>query len=190
MPKIKTIREDIISEKELRETINRARSNEIKVLIAILYLTGARISEVKSIRAKDIEIDEDCWYIEMITLKQRKKEWQIPIKRRLKLVREVLFEKIILPYLKAMGFKENEFIFSKTRQYYYKEIKFANPNMYPHLFRHTLATVLSERVDPYSLKEWFGWKKLETSLRYVSPKNAIENVYKKNKEILEDGRKK
>lgn len=189
MPKIKVIREDLISEEELRTTILNARSREIKAFICFLALTGGRISEVRGIRGKDIEvIDDNSWSVNVVTLKQRQKDWEIPKRRTLKIVRDSLFEKIIRPYINEGNFKGEMFLFPHSSVFYWKQLKLANPNVYPHLFRHTLATAFSERVDVWDLKEWFGWKGLNMANEYVHPKRAIENIYQKNKELMEKKR--
>lgn len=190
MPLIKTIREDIISEDELKETINNCKTEEMKAFVCILALTGGRISEVLNIRAKDIEItDEDCWTLSILTLKQRPKQWQIPPRRTLKFPREVLFEKVIRPFINNSLFKPNDRIFPKSSVFYYKRLKEANPESYPHLFRHTLATKLSDRVNTFDLKEWFGWKKLSMAEKYVHSKRAIDNIYKIQKDLRDKGKK-
>lgn len=188
MPKIKTIREDIISDEELKETINNAGTNEMKAFIAMLALTGGRISEVISIKAKDIEVGEDFWSLSILTKKQRPKEWQIPPRRTLKFPREVLFEKVIKPYINSGRFKQEHLLFPKSDVFYRVQLKKINPNVYPHLFRHTLATKLSRFTNSHELKEWFGWSSIIMSDKYVHSRQAIDNIYKKNKERLEGNR--
>jgi integrase len=184
MPKIKTIREDIISPEELKETIRRCPTREMQAFVAILAVTGARISEiVRSIKAKDIEIiDEESWSISIVTLKHRPKAWEILPRRVLKLQRDVLFEKVIRPFLNESKFKGDMLIFPKSSAFYSKQLKKANPMVYPHLFRHTLATRLAEFVSPFDLKEWFGWKKIDMAEIYVHNRRGIENIYKQRKE--------
>jgi len=42
----------------------------------------------------------------------------------------------------------------------------------PHQLRHTLATQLGRKMNPYELRQFFGWKKLEQAARYVAPGNV------------------
>ena len=184
MPLIKTIREDIISSEELKETIANCKTPEMKAFVAVLSLSGGRISEVRQLRAKDIEvIDDDCWTMSLITLKQRPKQWQIPPRRTLKFPRTVLFDKVIKPYINNGKFSPEQLLFPKSNTFYWKMLKYANPNVYPHLFRHTRATMLSERVSSFDMKEWFGWKCFSMADQYVHNKKAIDNIYQVEKKI-------
>lgn len=190
MPLIKTIREDIISDEELVRTIMSANTSEMKAFIAVLALTGGRISEIRELKAKDIEvIDDDCWTISILTLKQRPKQWQIPPRRTLKFPKNALFEKVIKPFINNSKLSPNQLIFPKSGVFYSKKLKEANPNVYPHLFRHTLASKLSENITPYDLKEWFGWKCISMADRYVHNKKAIDNIYQMQKKKQEDLKK-
>lgn len=180
--KLKTYRDELISEKELVTTINNSRNDEIKALVAFLYKTGARISEVRAVRQKDFLLQEDFWAVQIPTLKQRK-QYTRPF-RILKLVRDGLFEKVILPYL--LKFKNPEsLIFPHSSVYYWKSIKKANPNLYPHFFRHNLASVLSEDVDPVAMQQWFGWVKLDMAVIYTQKRQAIDTIFKVQKEKYE-----
>ena len=61
-----------------------------------------------------------------------------------------------------------------SRQRAYKLIKAINPNIYPHWFRHSLATQLAEEgIDPWQLMNWFDWDRFATAKRYVSGTAAM-----------------
>lgn len=185
MPLIKTIREDIISDQEVLSTIRNADTDETRAFVCFLALTGARISEILNIQAKDIEVGEDFWTLSILTLKQRPKQWQIPPRRTLKFPRDILFEKIIKPYINNGHFSSITKLFPKSDTFYSYKLKQANPNVYPHLFRHTLASKFSERVDSYDLKEWFGWSSIIMSDKYVHRRQAIDKIFKTNKAYME-----
>jgi integrase len=190
MPKIKTIREDIIDDAEVARTIMSCRTAEMKAFVSVLALTGGRISEVRAIRAKDVVVvDQDCWTISLLTLKQRPEQWKIPPRRTLKFPMSPLFEKIIKPFINNSKFASEQLIFPKTSTFYYRRLKEANPESYPHLFRHSLATRLSERVDAFDMKEWFGWKCVSMADSYVHNKKAIDKIYNIQKKIQEDSKK-
>lgn len=191
MPKIKTIREDIIDENEVIRTIMACKTSEMKAFVSILALTGGRISEIRAIRGKDIAvIDNDCWTISLLTLKQRPKQWAIPPRRVLKFPINPLFEKIIKPFINNSKFSSEQLVFPKSSVFYYKRLKEANPESYPHLFRHSLATRFSERVNAFDMKEWFGWKCLSMADTYVHNKRAIDNIYNIQKKLQDDAIKK
>lgn len=186
MPKIKTIRESIIDGEEVKQTIINCNTDEMKAFVSFLALTGGRISEIKEIKAGDIEvIDDNCWTLSILTKKQRPKQWQIPPRRTLKFPRDVMFEKIIKPYINNSKLSSSQKLFKKSTVFYYKKLKEANPEVYPHLFRHSLATRLADSgVDSYDLKEWFGWKSVMMSDKYVHSLKAIDKIYEiqKNKQ--------
>lgn len=61
-----------------------------------------------------------------------------------------------------------------SRQRAYKLIKAINPHIYPHWFRHSLATQLAEEgIDPWQLMNWFDWDRFATAKRYVSGTAAM-----------------
>jgi len=61
-----------------------------------------------------------------------------------------------------------------SRQRAYKIIKALNPDIYPHWFRHSLATQLAEEgIDPWQLMSWFDWDRFATAKRYISGTGAM-----------------
>lgn len=182
--KLKTFRDELINEKELVSTINNARNDEIKAIIAFLYKTGARISEVRAVKKKDFVINENegFWAVQIPTLKQRKK-FTRPF-RILKNVIDGLFVKVILPYINKFNNPES-LVFPHSSVYYWKCIKKANPNLYPHFFRHNLACALSEDVDTIAMQQWFGWVGLDMPVVYTRKRYAIESVFEKMKSKYE-----
>jgi integrase len=42
----------------------------------------------------------------------------------------------------------------------------------PHQLRHTLATQLGRKMNPFELRQFFGWRKLEQAARYCAPGNV------------------
>lgn len=181
MPRILTERYHLISPKEIVETLNNIKNESVRAYVFLLYKTGARKSEIKEVRRKDIEYNDEYWTIKLITLKQRKRKFGID--RVLKIVRDGLFDKVLLPYIEKFKNPE-EILFKASKQYYFKALKMANPNLYPHFFRHNLACMLSEYCDTISLQQWFGWRRLDMVLNYTRKRNAIETIFQKQKEIL------
>jgi integrase len=61
-----------------------------------------------------------------------------------------------------------------SRQRAYKIIKALNADIYPHWFRHSLATQLAEEgIDAWQLMNWFDWDRFSTANRYVSGTSAM-----------------
>ena len=50
----------------------------------------------------------------------------------------------------------------------WKIVKFLNPKSYPHLFRHSLATIMAEnRYTQHQLMSWFDWSNPTVAFEYV-----------------------
>jgi len=61
-----------------------------------------------------------------------------------------------------------------SRQHAYKIFKALNKEAYPHWFRHSLATQLSEDgATGVELKHWFDWSRYDTAMRYVEGSPAM-----------------
>ena len=56
----------------------------------------------------------------------------------------------------------------------------------PHVLRHTAATLAVQNgLDPFSLKQQFGWEDIQTALRYVHMNGQrVKNAYEKASPLL------
>lgn len=177
MGKPNVVRDDIIREEEMIQTLKNTNKLDVQALLSILWLTGARISEALNVKGKDIEDCGEYLSISFITLKQRVKEGQLMPRRTLKILKGTIYYNIIKEYINKSRIYPELKLFNKTDTYYWKYMKMANPNIHFHLFRHSLATLASDKVDVFDMKEWFGWKKMDMAVNYVHPKKAIDNFY-------------
>jgi len=175
MPAIKTPRDDIMSPKEILKTLKDCNNSQVQAFISLLWLTGARIGEIKMLKAQDITNQANFIQIEMPTLKTRVKT-TMP-RRRLKIPKDNVFYNFFKQWINENTFADEDLIFDYSIRYIRRKLKEANPDTYPHLFRHTLATMLSREVDAFTLKEWFGWRTMDMPMRYVHRKDAMESVY-------------
>ena len=153
--------------------IETATELRFKAMIATLWITGHRVSEVLMLKKTDVYSDDEWVYFTFHVLK-RKEEFVHTIK----VPKKKEHVDIILEWKDTC---EEEKIFDFTRQYAHYIIKNLNKEIHPHMFRHTLATNLANRgANKYELDAWFGWAGWNTSDRYVEKGTAlIENVAKR-----------
>lgn len=177
---LKTYRDEPLTVKEIVDTLNNIKSNDVRAFVVMLYKTGARRGEVKLIKRKDIEYNEEYWTVKLTTLKQKKNLYGNS--RTVKIVRDGLFDRILLPHIQTINNPE-ELLFKHSVVYYWQMLKKSNPNIYPHFFRHNLACTLSEYCDVIALQQWFGWRRLDMALLYTRKRYAIETIYQKQKEL-------
>lgn len=180
MPKIKTPRDDIIREEEAMKTVIEAKDLETKAAISMLWLTGCRIGELAILKLKDIKNFEEYVEINMPTLKQRKPV--IP-RRKILIPKSSKFYIFIKNHINNLHPKyDTRLTFESGADMLYKKIKLANPDIYPHLFRHSRATILSEKLDIFDLKYTFGWTDMAMPARYIHRKDSHSRVF----EIISD----
>lgn len=165
MPKIKGMRDDVLSEEEVMEMINKCDSLEEKSLISILYLSGARISEILSLKKKDFWTDDNHLMIRIPSLKRKE---VIPYKHTLFLpLNKDPYISHIIYQVKSIEFA-NQKVWSYSRNYAWRIIKRLDNNSWLHLFRHTRATLLAEKgATEAQLCAWFGWVDGRPAKNYV-----------------------
>lgn len=171
---------------EVAQMIEMAARNMDKSIIALYYITGIRVSEAFGIRKEDIWKDDKFLYIKILREKRSKKEI-IPSPSVLSLSLETHF----LPYIITQwemtepgdviwNYSDNP---NNARVYVFKMLKKLNPNIWPHLFRHTRAEFFrSKGLSERELMAWFGWIDARTPTHYTHPD---ENTIKKMGSMIE-----
>ena len=175
MPKIKTVRDDILTKEEVVQTINDCKDSQMRAIISMMWITGCRVGEIVLLKLKDLKDEQDYVAINMPTLKQRK---TVMPRRQILFPKSSEFYVYVKNYVNSIHpkFPENAlFEYSPFTIWY--NMKKANPNIYPHLFRHSRATILSESVDIFDLKYTFGWASMDMPQRYVHRKNSPKRVF-------------
>ncbi|MBW2969148.1 tyrosine-type recombinase/integrase [Candidatus Woesearchaeota archaeon] len=169
--KRKAEEQEIITLQQTIKLINKIQKKQHKALLSILYLTGARESEIthpNPLRLRQLsfeKINEKNFLIfrQIITLKRRK-----TIRRNI----PILIDKNTLPlinniteYLESEHFKEirdegdNTILFRMSGKRVYQIVQ-ENTKMYPHFFRHLRNThlVTEYNLNSQELKQYNGWK--------------------------------
>ncbi|MHA1703919.1 MAG: tyrosine-type recombinase/integrase [Promethearchaeota archaeon] len=152
--------EELLTEEEIKKMIIVSRNERDKALIAILYESGCRISEIGLLRLKDISFDD---YGAKITVSGKTGT------RRIRIVNSV-------PYLQSWINQHSDnqntetYIFvnrlnNKVLSYtrlsdIIKELARKagiKKRVYPHLLRHSRATSLAGHLTEAQMKDYLGW---------------------------------
>ena len=169
-----TKRLPFLSREELLYTINQAPSLRDRALISILYVTGARVSEIvgnkvtpplikKQLGAQTVNGIKFLCIFGLHTLKGR------TVKKRTIYIRidtEKFFCDIINEYCLQIG--EDEPLFKMQRVQAWGIVN-KWTTYFPHYFRHLRAThlVTMYKFNNTQLKEFFGWSNSNLADFYV-----------------------
>lgn len=131
-------------------------SFELKVLVALIYETGARVGEILWLKARDIEFDQ---YGARVWIRKSKSEARV--------LRVALYANLLATWLEARKPELEESLFPHDYSTYYnwlrKAWRLANlpetKRMF-HILRHTRATELlkSRTFTEKEMMLWFGWR--------------------------------
>lgn len=149
--------EDLITEDEMRKLINAAHSFRDKAVIQLLYDSGIRSEELRTLKLGDVEFMND-----RMRLKVRGKTGS----RVVVVLGESM--RILKEYINAYSLKEKDaWLFPGNKGHMTAAIlqKILNVtsrragvrHLYPHLFRYTRATILARTVSEAPLESQMGW---------------------------------
>jgi len=160
VPPIKQEIRKYLDKETILEVINNLPQGIAKMLIIVLWMTGLRVSELNSIRKKDIDIKNKIMRVRW--LKSRKyNERIIPIKTELAYILEI--------YVSTKN--SDDLIFPVTRQYIYRVVSRHFPGYSPHTLRHSFAVnFLRQSTNPTALvilQRLLGHSKIQTTLEYL-----------------------
>jgi len=167
----------VLSRNEIKKIIDTTKNLKHKILIALSYGAGLRVSEVVDLRVRDVDIDELT-----VHLKQAKGK-----KDRISIIPEKL--KVDLQYLTG-GKKANEHVFesvrggkltTRTAQVAFKKaLKKAGVKKAAtfHSLRHSFATHLLENgTDVRCVQELLGHANIRTTQVYTKvTRPSLKNI--------------
>ncbi len=147
--------EELLTVEEVNRMINAARSLRDKALVAVLYESGCRIGEIVTLQKRHIRFDE---YGAVLVVNG---------KTGMRRVRLVESASILAEYVDSIP-KVEGYIWTGPNglichRAAYKAIKKIakrakiGKNVYPHLFRHSRATHLADKLTEAQMKILFGW---------------------------------
>ena len=175
---------EILTLKEMKQIVDNCphtpEGMQNKLIIKILIATGARISEILNLEIKDVE-NQDYEFIKV--LGKGSKYRIIPIYDSLE--NEIKnYLTIYRPKLKNAS--ESFKIFPNTRrEKFWKDLKTIaknakiEKNVYPHIFRHSLATILlGNGADVRIVQEILGHANITTTEIYTHvEKSKLKMIY-------------
>ncbi len=177
---------EVLSMKEVKMIIdNCSHSPEgirDKLILKLLIATGARVSEILNLKIKDVE-NQDYEFIKV--LGKGSKYRIIPVYDSLE---DEIKEYLAVSRPNLKGADENFKLFPGIRrENFWKKLKKiakdagVEKNVYPHIFRHSVATVLlSNGADIRIVQEILGHSNIATTEVYTHvEKSELKNIYNK-----------
>ena len=170
MPKPKMYgQRDIITHEELDELMIKLPSPIEKSLVSFLYLTGCRIGEALQIRNRDIEFTDDKMNIRIRTLKTKA---TLPYR--------TLWISLDAPYIDVINERTqqltgpDDLMWPIHYRTFLRRVNAINPNIWPHLFRHTRLTLFAQKgFTEFQLQRWTGWVDTRPAKRYVHQSDKL-----------------
>ena len=162
-------------------------------LIALTYLSGRRASEVLSLRREQVELREGLLVLKQVRILKRFKrdrrtgekqpvlaDIEVPLRPEDPLARAVLdylawrdrSSSRVARKLRAGG----RLWAIKTRQRFWQIMVELDPGTWPHWLRHQRASHLATVLDAWEHQDYFKWGKLETAIKYVHRRAALEKI--------------
>lgn len=166
--KPKPLVKDTLSEGEIARILAACSNNREKAMIAILAYSGLRASELCNLTVPNIDLDKGI--IQVIDGKGGKDGVSYISRECCKIVNEYLQEYSTNPHMFKTLVKRNKYTTWDLRKMVKKVSKKAgiNKRVYPHLFRHSLATNLVKRgANVLMVQKQLRHEKLETTQIYI-----------------------
>jgi integrase len=185
MGKYRVTREDIVRPHELKVYLLMAKDTKVRCLLALLGAFGKRISETLQIRFRDIRIDPTHISIQFRLGKRQPQGGILRPSPWKKLSRNHYLAGYIEAYLDSLEGLGEGFIFPSygesghlTDRWARYKLDQLSEDIWPHLFRTSLATLMGEaRATAFEIKEFFDWKDLRTAQKYVIPDPTISDKW-------------
>jgi len=194
LPKKRSLTETVklLTNEEVSKLIDSAPTVADRLLVTVLYESGARRGEVANLKIKSVQFDE---YGAILTLtgksgtRRRRVYASVPDLRNLLNNHPMKNDPEAPLFLNSKGTP-------LTRQNIYRRIKklgqkILNKNIYPHMFRHSRATLDSRLFTDREMMKLFGWKRPDMvtvyshlSMRDVEDKDLVLHGLKSKEDIL------
>jgi integrase/recombinase XerD len=158
-----TLPEELLTEEEVKRMVEAATNPRDKAFILVLYESGCRIGEILTLRIRNVQFDEygaqlivsgktGMRRVRIIASAPKLAQW---------LENHPLKEDLDAPLWVSIGTRDrNSALSYSAAKAALKEIaKKAGirKRVYPHLFRHSRATMLANHLTEAQLKQHFGW---------------------------------
>jgi integrase/recombinase XerD len=150
----KIIKKDYFDEKLKNITKTRDR-----ILFTMLWETGARISELLSIRKIHVDFKDNTVRIKHLKRKVEGAERIVPISENLKILIKAFTEK----------FKDSDYLFNiERKQAYNLSTAYFGKECTPRQFRHSVAIdLVNSQVDIEAVRRHLGHSRLDVTQKYL-----------------------
>ena len=153
--------DDLITKEEIKALVNNSKNARDRALFSVLYDSGCRIGEIINTRIKDLGFDEFGALLK-VTGKTGFRQVRI-VGDSIAYLNDYLKSKDDNDYYLFTGLKKNNL--HEPMKYYdarklllnLKERTGIDKRIYPHLFRHTRASILASKVPESPLENQMGW---------------------------------
>lgn len=184
LPKVKKRLPEFVTEDKMEQAMDRKLFNEgfagdrDRLVIEVLYMTGMRVSELVTMRSRDVDLYNSVLRV----MGKRSKERLIPIGRDLKQSIESYLKEVESRFGNAgRCFIVNDKGESVNRAYIYTLVSghlhkvSTQKKLSPHVLRHTFAThLLNNGCDINAIKELLGHASLDATQVYTH--NSIKKL--------------
>lgn len=162
----------ILSEAEYIQVLNKCRSKKQKLFIQFLYNTGARISELTTIKLTDCIIESGISRIRITGKGRKEREIKLP---------EALFLDITDTFKGQIYLFETAGLKPYDRSYISNQIKkickaALNRNLSAHSLRHSFATRLISKTNKISaVSKYLGHSSVSTTMQFYCHESLTDN---------------
>ena len=178
----------VFSKEELKRLFMAPKSLKHRVILALIYSAGLRISELCNLKITDI--DSDRMQIQIRNSKGNKSRYVILSACILKGLRKYISENQPSVYLFNGKTKGTPLGTGSIQQSFRRAMKVTNINKEAsvHTLRHSYAThLLEDGLDIVTIKELLGHSHIETTMRYlhvakidrIRAHSPLDTLYKK-----------
>ncbi len=161
-----------VNREHIQSMLNKCNTIEHKVVIVLLYLTGARTSEVTNLTTDDFVEGVDDEILISLPTKKGGYPRTLPIG-----IGSPFMSEIIIPYLAWLKNinRKRLFVSCKSRHTVHGLFnKTSDKLITPYTFRHNRLTKLAKiGASPYELMIWKGAKNLKSVAPYIAKSPAM-----------------
>ena len=150
----------------LASLVKKAPSVKVGALIATLFETGCRISELLQLKADQFEIEDGWIMVYGAPVLKKGKASEAEKRRNIPIPRTEPLVSVMTDFVEKSKTKK---LFSKSRIWAWRKIKETDPGWWPHRLRTERATqlVVEYGFNVPKLMRWFNWSTLKTPTSYV-----------------------